>query len=166
MKRMLTSVPSALVLVGLAASTALASPHPGTLPTASMVAGTAAGQGAAVARGAPCLVPVPGEPAGITTDSHAVITPTGNVTLTCHTSAAKRGATFSGRLDEICFTPGGVTGGHLVATRSGRVNLSCHIHPHVSQSPLHSQAAAHRWRHSAVAATGPFGHGAVARDTR
>lgn len=155
MKRILVSVANALVLSGLVASAVLAAPGPGFHRTTSTLAGASAGQGAVVAKGAPCLVPVPGEPAGITTDSHSVVTPTGNVTLTCHTSGPRRGATFTGRVDEICFTPGGVTSGHLVATRSGRVNLSCHIHPHVPQSTIHSQAAEHRWRHGAVAGTGP-----------
>jgi hypothetical protein len=163
MKRILVSVANALTIAGLAASAALAAPGPGSLPAASTVAGSSialpagasTGHGAVVAKGAPCLIPVPGEPAGITTDSHSVVTPAGNVTLTCHTSGPKRGATFTGRVDEICFTPGGVTSGHLVATRSGRINLSCHIHPHVPQSTFNSQAAAHRWQHGAVAGTGP-----------
>ena len=167
-KTMLTSVAGALTLLGLLVTTAIAGPGGGSLSStaasrtmATGVSGPTAGgtpssvHRAIVAKGAPCLVPVPGEPAGITTDSHSVITPSGNVTLTCHTSGAPRGATFSGRLDEICFTPGGVTSGHLVATRSGRVNLSCHIHPHMPQSTVHSQAAAHRWQHGAVAGTGP-----------
>lgn len=165
MKRMLGSVAGALAFAGLAASAALAAPGTSSPSATSMLAasgnaprsGSSSGHGAVVAKGAPCLVPVPGEPAGITTDSHSVVTPTGNVTLTCHTTGPKRGATFSGRVDEICFAPGGLTSGHLVATRSGRVNLSCHIHPHLPQSTVHSQAAAHRWQHGAVAGTGPLG---------
>ncbi|HXN04561.1 MAG TPA: hypothetical protein VN895_06985 [Candidatus Acidoferrum sp.] len=163
MKRMLTSVTGALILAGFATTTALTAPATASTAATSQLSSqnTTSGshpsiqRGAIVAKGAPCLVPVPGQPAGITTDSHSVITPTGNVTLTCHTSGPKRGATFSGTVDQACFTSAGITSGHLVATRSGRVNLSCHVHPQTAQSSVHSQAAAHRWQHGAVAGVGP-----------
>lgn len=118
------------------------------------------GQGAVVLKNTPCFIPVP-EPGTFTAQSHAVITPSGNTTLTCHAEVARRGSTFSGRVDEVCSTPGGaVTAGHLVITRSGEVNLSCHVHPRQpAASPAtvaaHGEGIEHRWQHGAVAGTGP-----------
>jgi hypothetical protein len=164
MKKLLTSVASAVVFAGLAASGALAAPAGNASESTlngnggSGTPSTVTPGGAVVVKGAICLVPVPGEPPSTTTDSHSVVAPSGNVTLTCHARGPRRGATFSGFLDEICQTPSGVTSGHLVATRSGRVNLSCHVHPH-AVAGAHSQAALHRWLHGAVAGHGPLGNG-------
>jgi hypothetical protein len=132
----------------------------------SAPAAPASGHGAVVFKNAPCFIPLPA-PGTITTQSHAVVTPSGNTTLTCHSETARSGATFNSRLDEICFTPGGiVTSGHLVITRSGQINLICHIHAAplgaatlpagaASASSTHGNASAHRWQHGAVAGTGP-----------
>ncbi len=121
-------------------------------------AASPSGHGAVVLKDTSCLIPP--APGTITTQSHAVVTSSGNTTLTCHSETARRGHTFSGRLDEICFTPGGiVTSGHLVITRSGQVNLSCHVHPRQPSAGLpastRGEGIEHRWQHGAVAGTGP-----------
>lgn len=122
----------------------------------SAPAAPTSGHGAVVFKNTPCLIPLLGT---VTTQSHAVVTPIGNTTLTCHSETARSGATFNSRLDEVCFTPGGiVTNGHLVITRSGQVNLICHIHAAsagTSPSSTNGNGSAHRWQHGAVAGAGP-----------
>lgn len=117
-------------------------------------------QGAVVFKNTFCVVPEVGT---VTTRSHAVITPSGNVTLACHAQTAQRGRTMSEHLDEICHTPGGVaTSGHIVITKKGRVNAVCHVHAaqptKASLNPTttnHGQGSGHRWQHGAVAGVGP-----------
>ena len=116
---------------------------------------TSTGQSAVVFKGTFCLVP---EVGNVTTQSHADITPSGNVTLTCHAQTSRRAHTTSEHLDEICTTPGGIaTSGHLVITRSGRVNLVCHIHTAQTAAVAvsHGKGIVHRWSHGAVAGGGP-----------
>lgn len=122
------------------------------------------GHGAVVFKNTFCFVPEVGT---VTTQSHAVITPSGNVTLACHAQTAQRGRTMSEHLDEICHTPGGVaTSGHIVITKKGRVNVVCHVHAApaaaaiVNRTPAsHGQGSLHRWQHGAVAGIGPSSMG-------
>ena len=67
-------------------------------------------------------------PAGLATDSHFVLTPSGNATMTC------KGQTAVGPPETIvlndvgCFTPAGLaTDGHFVWTKSGQASLLCHV---------------------------------------
>jgi hypothetical protein len=86
-------------------------------------------QGATVTRGFPCGVPVPGIGEVATTNSHSVVTPSGNAALSCHGSTpivVPQTLVFK---DLPCGTLGAAgTSSHLVVTDTGRVNFWCHHH--------------------------------------
>jgi hypothetical protein len=86
-------------------------------------------QGATVVRGFPCGVPIPGIREVATTNSHSVITPSGNAALSCHGSTpivVPQTLVFK---DLPCGTLGPAgTDSHLVVTDTGRVNFWCHHH--------------------------------------
>jgi hypothetical protein len=87
--------------------------------------GTLQGGGAVVLKDFVCGL----GPAGPTTNSHAVVTPSGNANLSCHGSTAVGPPETLVLKGVPCGTPGGVTtDSHFVWTKSGQANLTCHFH--------------------------------------
>ena len=80
-------------------------------------------------KGFPCGIPVPGIGQVATTNSHSVVTPSGNAALSCHASTpivVPQTLVFT---DLPCGTLGPAgTDSHLVVTDTGRVNFWCHHH--------------------------------------
>lgn len=102
-----------------------------TSPLSNPDRGSNSGQpeGATVVMGFPCGIPVPGVGAVATTNSHSVITPSGNAALSCHASTpivVPQTLVFK---DLPCGTlESASTDSHLVVTDTGRVNFWCHHH--------------------------------------
>lgn len=67
-------------------------------------------------------------PAGLTTDSRTVVTPSGNATLVCRTQTAVGPPETIVQKDFLCGTQGGLAFDNtLVWTKSGQATLVCHV---------------------------------------
>ena len=86
-------------------------------------------EGAVVIQDAFCLAFLPPAPPVTTTQSQAVITPSGHTKLTCHFEGPPIAETVVAE-DFLCSTFIGLTTeSHFVYTKSGRGTLVCHINP-------------------------------------
>jgi hypothetical protein len=113
MRRTLLVLTLALVMAAMVAASALPVAAQGEVETG-------------IQEGIPCAFMEPGLPNLVTTDRHAVITPSGNTKLTCHFEGPLIAQTTVGK-GFLCSTPlGETTESHFVYTKSGNVTLTCH----------------------------------------
>jgi hypothetical protein len=86
-------------------------------------------EGAVVLNDFFCSATFPPAPPLSTNQSHAVITPSGNMMFVCHFEGPPIAETINVK-DFVCNTPlGGTTESHFVYTRSGQATATCHINP-------------------------------------
>jgi hypothetical protein len=144
MKMLVGKIVSVSILGSFVAATALTAPDLTVASTSGLAKGSSdqasaqtsrtmatssQGDGAFVAKGLPCEIPVPGVPEVITTTSHTVITPSGNIAISCHARTTIVVPMALVVQDAPCGTIGPAgTDSHLVVTPSGRANFWCHHH--------------------------------------